>query len=70
MAEPLPLIAADEEAVDAFLKEKIGFGDIARVVISAMEKCPVYEADSEDPIYKAENEARVITNEIIKQYEK
>lgn len=67
---PASLIAADEEAVDAFLKEKIGFGDIARVVISAMEKCPVYEADSEDPIYKAENEARVITNEIIKQYEK
>lgn len=62
---PASLIAADEEAVDAFLKGKITFADIARVVIRAMEKCPVYEADSEAPIYKAENEARAITNEII-----
>lgn len=62
---PASLIAADEEAVDAFLKKRIGFGDIARVVIAAMEKVPVYEADSEEPIYRAENEARIITRDII-----
>ncbi len=62
---PASLIAADEEAVAAFLDRKIGFGDIARVVIKAMEKCPVYDADSEEPIYKAEREARVITRECI-----
>ncbi len=67
---PASLIAADEEAVDAFLKNRISFGDIARTVIGAMEKCTVYDADSEAPIYRAENEARAITREILKDFAK
>ena len=67
---PASLIAADEEAVDAFLKKKIGFGDIARVVIAAMNKITVYDADSEAPIYRAEQEARCITGDIIKAISK
>ena len=62
---PASLIAADEEAVDAFLKKKIGFGDIARTVVAAMDKITVYPADSEEAIYKAESEARSITRDII-----
>lgn len=67
---PAALIAADEEAVDAFLKNKIGFGDIARVVTASMSKIAVYEADSEVPIYRAESEARSIARDIIANYAK
>ena len=64
---PAALIAADEEAVDAFLREKITFADIARVVINAMDRITVYEANSAENIYKAEDEARVITRECIEK---
>ncbi len=67
---PASLIAADEEAVDAFLKGRISFGDIARSVILAMDKVPVYEADCEESIYRAEKEARYITREIIENLAK
>lgn len=67
---PTALIAADEEAVAAFLGEKITFGDIARVVSAAMDECPVHDADSEAAIIEAEAEARAITRNILAQYMK
>ena len=67
---PTALIAADEEAVAAFLREEIMFGDIARVVCAAMEACPVHAADSEEAIFAAEKEAREIARDILLRYTK
>ena len=67
---PTALIAADEEAVDAFLREKITFGDIARVVCDTMNACPVHDADSEESIFAAEAEAREIAKNILLRYTK
>ena len=45
---PASLIAADEEAVDAFLKEKIGFDEISSLVLETLGKVPVsYEISAE-----------------------
>ncbi len=62
---PTALIAADEEAVAAFLREEISFGDIARVVARTMEKFTVSDADSEEAIFAAEAEARAIAQNIL-----
>ena len=67
---PTALIAADEEAVAAFLREEITFGDIARVVCDAMDACPVREADCEEAIFAAEAEAREIARNILLRYTK
>ena len=67
---PTSLIAADEEAVAAFLREEITFGDIARVVTDAIGKCPMLCADSEEAIFAAEAEARAITKEILRTFKR
>lgn len=58
------LIAADEEAVQAFLERKIGFCDISEVVFDVLGKVGVYEA-TEETLCAAEKEARQLSRQII-----
>lgn len=50
--------AANEAAVEMFMKREIGFLDIARLVELALIKMPVSEVDSLDDIFAADNQAR------------
>ena len=47
------LAAADEWAVDAFIKGRIGYTDIACTVAEALEKAPKIEMTSLDAVYEA-----------------
>ena len=61
------LNAADEIAVDAFLKEKISFSEISDTVISTYERMSDSKnARSLEEIIKADKEARRITKDILK----
>jgi len=65
---PAALIAADEEAVSAFIGGKIGFTAISDTVAEAMVKYTpdtVYTAES---VFEAEKEAREIAKQIISKY--
>ena len=57
---PASLIAADEVAVDEFLRGRLGFGDIAKVVISSLEKIPQREITSADDIYSVVDHAKAV----------
>ncbi len=60
---PAALIAADEEAVAAFVAEKIGFTDISSFVIETLGKIDVsYKVDA-DSIRSAVDEARRVCQE-------
>ena len=67
-AMPAVLNAADEVAVDAFLREKLSFLGISEVVSETLEKLS-YMADctSLDKIILADQEARQVANKIIKE---
>lgn len=62
---PTSLIAADEEAVAAFLDGKIGFTEISRVVLETLSKSRVYYSITYDFIREADREAREIAGKII-----
>ena len=63
---PAVLNAADEVAVEAFLKQKISFADIPRVVIKAYESLGgARYAKSLEEIISFDREARRITKELI-----
>lgn len=47
------LAAADEKAVDMFLRGEIKYTDIARMVEEALEKAPRFECDSYDAVMEA-----------------
>ena len=47
------LAAADEWAVDAFIKGKIGYADIARTVADALEHAPRIEMTSLDAVFES-----------------
>lgn len=55
---PAALIAADEEAVEAFLCGRLSFNGISDAVIAAMDRITVTPADSEEAIFAAEAAAR------------
>ncbi len=65
---PASLIAADEEAVDAFLNAKIGFTDISSVVLETLDEISVSFNISTDSIFTAVEEARTISRETIRKY--
>ena len=50
---PAVLAAADEWAVDAFIKGKINYADIARTVEKALENAPRFEMTSLDAVFAA-----------------
>lgn len=62
---PTSLIAADEEAVAAFLDGKIGFTEISRVVLETLGKSRVYYSITYDSIREADREAREMAGKII-----
>ena len=62
------LNAADEVAVEAFLKGQIGFTDISSTVNSVYEKMTDYKSQiSLEAISEADSQARLIAKELIKQ---
>ncbi len=65
---PAALIAADEEAVAAFIAKKLSFNGISDVVRETIEKCNHIPADSPEAVFEAEREARIKALEILKSY--
>lgn len=63
---PTSLIAADEEAVDAFLLGKIGFTEISSVVQETLGMVDVYYTVTENSIWESDREAREIANKLIR----
>lgn len=64
---PAALIAADEEAVEAFLCGRLSFNGISDAVIGAMDKITVTPADSEEAIFAAEAAARAAAQKEIRR---
>ena len=65
-AMPAVLNAANEIAVEAFLKEKISFGKISKTVLSIIDSLRCYsKQDSLEDILAADKEARAKAREII-----
>lgn len=62
---PAALIAADEEAVEAFIKKKLSFNGISDVVRETLKKITVLPATSPEAVFEAEREARLIAQTII-----
>ncbi len=62
---PAALIAADEEAVWAFIDKKLSFNGISDVVRETLERITVIPADSPEAVFAAEREARAIAKSII-----
>ncbi len=65
---PAALIAADEEAVAAFIDKKLSFNGISDVVRETLERCTIIPADSPEAVFAAEREARAIAQSILKSY--
>ena len=57
-AAPATLNAANEEAVEAFLAQRIGFLDIARIIEACLERSPDFAVDSLDAVFAADAQAR------------
>jgi 1-deoxy-D-xylulose-5-phosphate reductoisomerase len=58
---PAALSAADEEAVDAFLKKRIQFNDIAKVISEVLETWQTEEINIVDEVMHADQKARLAT---------
>jgi 1-deoxy-D-xylulose-5-phosphate reductoisomerase len=58
------LNAADEIAVEAFLKEEIPFPAIAAIVEETLERCPVRRAKSVADVLAADAEARTVARQL------
>jgi 1-deoxy-D-xylulose-5-phosphate reductoisomerase len=52
------LNAANEVAVNAFLEKNIGFGDIARIIRSVMDRHSAAPADDIETVLNADSAAR------------
>lgn len=66
---PAVLNAANEEAVEAFCRGRIGFLDISETVARTLENCAVPEDYSLDAVLEADNAARICAAAIIKTME-
>ncbi len=65
---PAALIAADEEAVLAFVSGKIGFCDMSDVVCETLEKFNPHSTCTEETVFDAERTARSIADSLISKY--
>jgi len=61
------LNAANEEAVAAFLDERVGFLDIPRLIEGALEAVPVAEADRLETVLAADAAARAYVRRRIEE---
>jgi 1-deoxy-D-xylulose-5-phosphate reductoisomerase len=64
---PCTLNAADEIAVDAFLKERISFPAIAEVVEETLERFPAKQPGSIDEILEIDEQSRSLAREIVRE---
>lgn len=64
---PATLNAADEVAVEAFLRGQIGFTDIARILESTLERLVWKPAVSIEDVLEADAEARVVAEEVVSE---
>jgi len=64
---PTVLNAANEIAVDAFLNEQVRFTDIPVIIELCMEKFDVKPANSLDIILEADQQARMVSKQIISE---
>lgn len=62
---PAALIAADEVAVDAFIKKKITFNGISDTVIETLERFKPSAEYTLESVFEAEKEARSIAHELV-----
>jgi 1-deoxy-D-xylulose-5-phosphate reductoisomerase len=62
---PCTMNAANEVAVDAFLKKKIGFLDIPRIVEAVMNKYPARPLDRLEDVFEIDKTARVQAGELL-----
>lgn len=62
---PAALIAADEEAVAAFMEGKIGFNGISTVVEKSLERFNPSKEYTVESVFEAEKEARDISRRVI-----
>lgn len=62
---PAILNAANEVAVDAFLKKQIAFNDIWRTIETTMEKVPASSAQDLDSVFAADANARAYATQIL-----
>ena len=65
---PAALVAADEEAVDAFMNKKIGFTSIYTVVSETLERIKNIKSPSLDDVSETAREAKQIAAELIKKF--
>jgi len=62
---PATLNAANEEAVRAFIEERIGLTEIPRVIEAVMNQHQLHEADSLESVLRADREARAAAQSVI-----
>ena len=65
---PASLIAADEEAVEAFMRGNIHFNDISSVVSAVIHRIPVGTVSSFDDVFRAVAETRKIAGEELRRF--
>lgn len=64
---PCIMNAANEIAVDAFLKRKIGFHQMSSIIEQTIEKVSFINSPSMEDFFLTDNESRKISNQIIKK---
>lgn len=64
---PAALIAADEEAVAAFIRGELSFNGISDTVRSVMESYTPATADCEDAVFEAEKAARAAARKVLQK---
>ncbi|NLF41396.1 MAG: 1-deoxy-D-xylulose-5-phosphate reductoisomerase, partial [Bacteroidales bacterium] len=64
---PCVLNAANEIAVESFLKDHIGFLQMSEVIEQCLGKCSFIARPSLDDLYRSDEEARQYAREIIKK---
>ena len=60
------LNAANEECVEAFLKGKIAYLDIYKLIAKVLDKSDIKDVKCLDDIFQADKESRLMTRELIK----
>ncbi len=63
---PAVMNAANEIAVEAFLKDKIGFYDIPRIIENTLDKCDMSCDMSLDNVFEVDKQSRIIASELLK----
>jgi len=63
---PAVINAANEIAVEAFLKDKVGFYDIPRIIEKTLDKCDTSCDMSLDNVFEVDKQSRIIAGELLK----